>query len=98
MFQKVTVVVGKPIQLDLVLEDLRSRGASAEEQRKVITDLVQVIDLASFAGSCDVKAAYCIHDCCCLLPSCHKKSNEYQKIHYLFGIIRLIHWGLVTLL
>ena len=57
MFQKVTVVVGNPIKLDLVLEDLRSRGASAEEQRKVITDLVQVKDIATCDDHFTVKAA-----------------------------------------
>ncbi len=51
MFQKVTVVVGNPIKLDLVLEDLRSRGATAEEQRKVITDLVQVTDLRGHSNN-----------------------------------------------
>jgi len=41
MLKKVTVVVGNPIPLEPVLEDLRRRDASVEEQRKVVTDTVQ---------------------------------------------------------
>ena len=40
--QKVTVVVGNPIKMEPILEELRQRGATAEEQRKAITDLIQV--------------------------------------------------------
>ena len=39
MLKKVTVVVGNPINLDSVLEDLRD--ASDEERRRVVTDVVQ---------------------------------------------------------
>jgi hypothetical protein len=38
----VTIVVGNPIKLEPVLEDLRRRDASAEEQRRVVTDVIQV--------------------------------------------------------
>ena len=39
--QKVTVVVGNPIQLEPILDELRKRNASLEEQRRVVTDVVQ---------------------------------------------------------
>jgi hypothetical protein len=41
MMKKVTVVVGNPIKLDSILEDLQQRDASDEERRRVVTDVVQ---------------------------------------------------------
>lgn len=41
MFKKVTVVVGNPIQLEPVLQDLRKGNATFEEQYRVVTDTVQ---------------------------------------------------------
>ena len=39
--QKVTLVIGKPIDLNDTLEDLKSRQASDEEKRLVLTNVVQ---------------------------------------------------------
>ena len=41
MGQKVTLVIGKPIDLNDTLEELKTRQASDEEKRLVLTNVVQ---------------------------------------------------------
>ena len=39
--QKVTIVVGEPIDFNPVMRELEKAGANAEQRRKALTDLVQ---------------------------------------------------------
>ena len=39
--QKVTIVVGEPIDFNPVMRELEKAGANAEQRRKAVTDLVQ---------------------------------------------------------
>ena len=42
VLKRLTVLIGEPIPVQATLDDLKKRGASDEEKRKVITDLIEL--------------------------------------------------------